>query len=248
MEALLDYYRPLAQAGYSVDFAHPEQDLSKYKLVIAPSLYLISDLGLEQIRVAVENGTNLVFGKFSGAVDAEEGVRIGGHLVGLRDVFGCYTEEWHPLLPEQTVEIDYASRSGVVSGWTEHIRLLPGSQVEATFQSGDLAGLPAIVSNRLSKSKAWYLGCTPDRELLSSLLKTICSESGVTPILANLPQGVEVTQRENANGDFLFLLNHSNIDQVIVVGQKATDVLSDEVLNDHVTLGAGAVRVLRLEK
>jgi beta-galactosidase len=248
MEALLDYYRPLAQAGYSVDFAHPEQDLSKYKLVIAPSLYLISDLGLERIREAAEQGTNLVFGKFSGAVDAEEGVRIGGHLIGLRDVFGCYTEEWHPLLPEQTVEIDYGSSRGVVTGWTEHIRLLPGSHVEATFQSGDLEGLPAIVSNSLAKAKSWYLGCTPNREMMSSLLETICKEADVAPLLVNVPDGVEVTKRANASGEYLFLLNHTNVDQQIEVGQASTDILSDELFSGSVNLNAGEVRVLRLPK
>lgn len=246
IEALLDYYRPLSQSGYSIDFAHPEQDLSNYKLVIAPSLYLISDTGIDRIRAAAKSGTNLVFGKFSGAVDAEEGVRIGGHLMGLRDIFGCYTEEWHPLLPDQSEELLIGSLRGSVFGWTEHIRLLPGANVEGTFQSGDLEGLPAIVSNNLEKSKAWYFGCTPDRKMMASLLESICIQSGVAPILISLPGDVEVTKRSNENGAFLFLLNHSISEKVVEVGQASVDLISDQQFAGSVKIGPGEVRVLKL--
>ena len=246
MEALLDYYRPLAQAGYSIDFAHPEQDLTRYKLVIAPSLYLISDLGIERIRAAAAGGTNIVFGKFSGAVDAEEGVRIGGHLMGLRDVFGCYTEEWHPLVPGQTEEVLIGSSRGEVSGWTEHIRLLPGAAIEATFSTGDLTGLPAIVSKTSAKSKSWYLGCTPNRDMMASLLEAICIQSGAAPILYSLPQGVEVTKRSNENGSFLFLLNHTDVEHSIEIGQASVDLIISEEFSGAVRVGAGEVRVLHL--
>jgi beta-galactosidase len=246
-EALLDYYRPLSAAGYSIDFAHPEQDLSKYKLVIAPSLYLISDLGIEQIKTAANLGTSFVFGKFSGAVDAEEGVRIGGHLVGLRDVFGCYTEEWHPLLPGESVDLKIGATRGEVTGWTEHIRLLPGASVEATFESGDLSGLPAIVSNQLPKAKTWYLGCTPDRVMLAEFLERTAIESGVAPVVLNLPKGMEATKRVNESGSYLFLINHSNDDKLVEIGQQSYDLISQESLEHAVLVGAGLVRVLKVD-
>jgi beta-galactosidase len=244
--ALLDYYRPLSQAGYSIDFAHPEQDLSKYKLVIAPSLYLISDLGIERIRSAAAAGTSFVLGSFSGAVDAEDGVRVGGHLMGLRDVFGCYTEEWHPLLPGESVGIKIGTARGEVSGWSEHIRVLPGASVEATFETGDLAGLPAIVSNQLPKAKSWYLGCTPDRTMLSEFLERTAIEAGVAPVVLNLPKGMEVTKRVNEAGSFLFLINHSNEDKLVEIGQSSRDLITEDSFEHAVPVGAGLVRVLRL--
>ena len=245
-DALLDYYRPLFQAGYSIDIAHPEQDLTGYKLVIAPSLYLISDAGIARIQEAAAAGTNIVFGQFSGAVDAEDGVRVGGHLMGLRDIFGCYTEEWHPLIAGDTEEIQVGFARGQVSGWTEHIRVLPETTVVATFQSGDLTGLPAIVSNSLPASKAWYFGCTPDRKLMADLLDKICVESGVAPILVSLPVGVEVTKRINENGVFVFLLNHTNQTQRIEIGQQSTNLLDGDIYAGAVDLEAGLVKILKL--
>lgn len=244
--ALLDYYRPLSQAGYSIDFAHPEQDLSKYKLVIAPSLYLISDLGIERIRSAAAAGTSFVLGSFSGAVDAEDGVRVGGHLMGLREVFGCYSEEWHPLLPGESVGIKIGTARGEVSGWSEHIRVLPGASVEATFETGDLAGLPAIVSNQLPKAKSWYLGCTPDRTMLSEFLERTAIEAGVAPVVLNLPKGMEVTKRVNDAGSYLFLINHSNEDKLVEIGQSSRDLITEDSFEHAVPVSAGLVRVLRL--
>ena len=34
----------------TVDFAHPESDLSAYRLVLVPALYLVSDAGAENVR------------------------------------------------------------------------------------------------------------------------------------------------------------------------------------------------------
>jgi beta-galactosidase len=173
-------------------------------------------------------------------------VRVGGHLMGLRDIFGCYTEEWHPLIAGDTEEIQVGSARGQVSGWTEHIRVLPETTVVATFQSGDLAGLPAIVSNSLATSKAWYFGCTPDRTLMAELLDQICVESGVAPILVSLPVGVEVTKRINENGVFVFLLNHTNQTQRIEIGQQSTNLLDGNVYAGAVDLEAGLVKILKL--
>jgi beta-galactosidase len=83
--------------------------------------------------------------------------------------------------------------------------------------------------------------------MITSLLETICNQSGVSPILLNVPSGVEVTKRENENGEFLFLLNHTNVDQNVDVKQASADVLSDELFTGLVNLNAGEVRVLRLQ-
>ena len=53
---IYSYYKPLFERNITVDFVHPEADLSRYKLVIAPNLYLVSDSAAENINRYVENG------------------------------------------------------------------------------------------------------------------------------------------------------------------------------------------------
>lgn len=247
-EALLAYYKPLFEMGYSVDFAHPEQNLTGYQLVIAPTVYLLSDQAIENIKSAAKHGTNFAFGQFSGAVDAEDGVRPGGHLIGLREIFGCYSEEWHPLLPGETREISLGKLGGKISGWSEHLRLLPGAETVATYSSGELAGLPAIVSNATENSTHWYLSCTPNHEVLKTFLADIASQSGVKPIIESVPEGIEVTKRISDSGTFLFILNHSAKKQTVQLNTKTADLISGETISDSIEVEAGQVRVLQYLK
>ena len=45
-----------SQAGVTADFAHPESDLSGYRLVLVPALYLVSDAGADNVRRFVADG------------------------------------------------------------------------------------------------------------------------------------------------------------------------------------------------
>jgi beta-galactosidase len=82
--------------------------------------------------------------------------------------------------------------------------------------------------------------------MMASLLEAICIQSGAAPILYSVPQGVEVTKRSNENGSFLFLLNHTGVEQSIEIGQASVDLISSEAFTGAVAVGAGEVRVLHL--
>ena len=76
---LYSYYKPLFDRNITVDFAHPESDLSRYKLVIAPNLYLVNDSAARNIHRYVEDGGTLLMSFFSGIVDENEHIRLGGY-------------------------------------------------------------------------------------------------------------------------------------------------------------------------
>lgn len=90
-------HRALWDAGITTDFAHPEADLSRYRLVLAPSLYLVSDAGAASLRRYVEGGGTLLVQYFSGVVDERHQVRTGGYPGALREVLGIRGEEHRPL-------------------------------------------------------------------------------------------------------------------------------------------------------
>ena len=81
---------------------------------------------------------------------------------------------------------------------------------------------------------------------MASLLEAICIQSGAAPILYSVPKGVEVTKRSNENGSFLFLLNHTDVEHSIEIGQASADLISSEEFSGAVPVGAGEVRVLHL--
>jgi beta-galactosidase len=71
-------HRSLTDAGVGVDFAHPEADLTDYDLVLVPTLYTVTDAAVERLREAVEAGATALVTYFSGIVDENDHVHLGG--------------------------------------------------------------------------------------------------------------------------------------------------------------------------
>ena len=90
----------------TADFAHPESDLSAYRLVLVPALYLVSDAGADNVRRYVERGGTALITFFSGIVDPADRVRLGGYPAPWRDLLGLRVEELAPLPDGRTVRLD----------------------------------------------------------------------------------------------------------------------------------------------
>src|SRR5215203_4928323 len=72
LEGVYSFYKPLFEANVPVDFAHPGSDLSSYRFVIAPNLYLVNDEAVENVRRFVADGGTLLMSFFSGIVDERD--------------------------------------------------------------------------------------------------------------------------------------------------------------------------------
>ena len=106
VELLRAFYRPLFEAGVTVDFAHPESDLSGYRLVLVPALYLVSDAGAENVRRFAADGGTVLVSFFSGIVDPHERIRLGGYPAPWRELLGLRVEEFAPLPEGAAVRLD----------------------------------------------------------------------------------------------------------------------------------------------
>ncbi len=199
-------YEALWRAGVTVDFVHPEADLSMYRLLLAPSLYLLSDRGASALSAFVAGGGSLVASYFSGIVNTDDHVRLGGYPGALRDVLGVRVEEFYPLLPEQRLEL---SNGATGSRWSELLSLA-GATALATVTAGPLAGVPAVTRHSYGSGTATYVATDLDPVALRALLLEEVSLAGLAPV-ADAPPGVEVVRR----GDRLFVLNHTAEDAVV---------------------------------
>ncbi|ASO21976.1 beta-galactosidase [Actinoalloteichus hoggarensis] len=104
-EAETAHYTPLFEAGVTCDVVHPDRDLSGYRLVVVPNLYLLSDAAAERLRDYVRGGGHLVVSFFSGVVDENDHVHQGGMSRALRETLGLWVEEYWPLPAAGTVAV-----------------------------------------------------------------------------------------------------------------------------------------------
>jgi beta-galactosidase len=193
----------------AVDFVHPAEELTGYRLVIAPALYLLSETAAANLARFVEGGGHLLATYLSGIVDENEHVIVGGYPARLRALLGLWVEEWLVLGQGETDTIRYGKRGQpvVCTHWRDAIHT-EGAEVLATFSKGIMAGRPAITRHRFGRGVAYYLGTKPGKAALADLLGKIGRAAGVSAVL-QAPPGVEATLREHADARFLFVLNHN---------------------------------------
>ncbi|GHJ45158.1 beta-galactosidase [Catellatospora sp. TT07R-123] len=232
-ERLDAYYAALWREHATVDFVHPGADLSAYRLVVAPSAYLLGEGAAKNLRGYVESGGHLLVSYFSGIVDEHDTVHPGAYPGALREVLGLSIEEFHPLREGEAVELSDGSRGAV---WSERVR--PAGAVPVVeFAAGPDAGHPAVTRHDLGRGAAWYVATAVDR--LRPLLVDALDAAGVHRP-RHLPDDLEYVRR----GDVVFLINHGEQD-LAVLDVGGVDLLDGSMWTGGVTVPAGSVRAVR---
>lgn len=238
---VLDHYQPLWSANIPIDFVRPRDDLSGYKLVVIPNLYLADDAGTANIADYVHAGGSVLISYFSGIVDEHDRVRPGGHPGPFRDLLGIRIDGLGPLPPSLTRGLNYAGDDGCASDWQDDIEL-DGAEQMAAYTDGELKGRPAATRHRYGAGTATYLGTSPDEHTMRRLVLDCAIEAGVTPVLTS-PEGVEATRRRADDGtSHLFLINHT-ADEVTVDLNLSAAISQPVNLLDPDASGTGSVRL-----
>jgi beta-galactosidase len=242
---LMTYYAPLFKSNITVDFAHPESDLSRYTLVIAPNLYLVNDAAATNINRYVESGGTLVMSFFSGIVDENEHIRLGGYPASFREMLGIVVEEYVPY--SETQSNMFCTDDGKQFGcsfWSDVIHLNT-AQATATYEQEYYAGSPAITRNRFGNGMAFYVGTVPEHNGMEWLIEQICKTAGINGVIANLPAGVELVHRTDGARTWLFALNYSSEEVKIPLDRPGYEVLSKTKLDQSLDLGPADVAIVQ---
>ncbi|KOX16065.1 beta-galactosidase [Saccharothrix sp. NRRL B-16348] len=237
---VLAHYRALWRAGVTVDFVPPGADLSGYRLVVLPALYLVDDAS--PYERYVEAGGRLLVTFLSGISDSRGHVHLGGYPGAFRDLLGVRTEEFHPLREAEQVSLDDGSTAAV---WTEHLHATT-AQVLASYVDGPLPGVPAVTRNDGGTGVAWYVACGLTGDGLDRLTATVLADAGVT---GTGSATVEVVRRRGevagSAASWLVAINHGESDaELPAVG---VELLSGERVAGRLVVPPGHVVVVREE-
>jgi beta-galactosidase len=242
---LLAYYRPFFAANVPVDFVHPEGDLGRYRLVVAPNLHLVTGSTLGALAAYVKAGGVFVCGFFSGLVDEHDRIRDHTGPDELHGLLGVTVDEFWPLPPGEELGVAFADGvDASARGWSEWIELDGGDPV-ARYSSGTLAGGPAVVRHRVGAGTAFYNSAGLDASGLTTLLRIAWNDAGVQPVAA-APDGVELCRRESAESSYLFLLNHNEHAVDVDIGAAgAFELLTGTQVASPIHLDGRGVAILR---
>lgn len=233
-------YRALWEAGITVDVVKPGADLSDYRMVVVPSLYLVRDAEAKAVTDFVAGGGTAVITFFSGIVDEDDRVRLGGYPGAFMHLLGLRVDEFFPLDAGERVTLSDGATGTI---WSEHI--VPGTaEALATYEDGPAPGSPAVTRNAFGRGAAWYVGTVLDRPDLSRLLVGAAHEAGVA-IPVDHAQGVESVRRRGPDADYRFYINHT--DAARKIDTAGLELLTGTAV-DGLELPPGAVRVVKTRR
>jgi beta-galactosidase len=227
------------RAGIPTDFRQSTDDLSGYRLVVAPMQYLVTDDGAANLDGYVRSGRHLVLTYFSGIVDENDHIRLGSYPGTFSGLLGIHMEEFFPLRAGDAVEL---SRFGDGSFWSE-LGKATTAEVLAVVEEGPVAGSPAVTRNAAGDGRAYYVATSLTPEGMAELLAVLCEDAGVEPLLRNLPEDVEVARRSKDGTDWTFFINHSP--EGVQLPVSGFELISGQDLGGALELAAGSIAVVR---
>ncbi len=244
-QTCIAHYAPFWNRGLNVDVICEDDDFSKYKLVVAPMLYMVRSGVPERLAEYVENGGTVVFTYISGVVDENDLCYLGGLPGGkLKDVFGIWSEEIDVLYPDDRNAVTYDGKDYTVVDYCDLIHA-QGAEVLATYNEDFYAERPALTVNKYGKGKAYYVAFRDCGDFIDKLYGDITDELGIKGEVKNLPEGVTAHTRENDEYVYTFIENYTTSEQKVSLDNVYTDVLTGDEVSGDVTLSVYQTMILR---
>jgi beta-galactosidase len=238
---LFAYYHAFARAGVPTDVVPTHADLGRYRLVVAPCLFLVDETLAARLTEYVKSGGTLLLGARSG-FKTRTNLVTDQPLPGLlRELAGVTVETFHSLPPGITYPLaDLQSRTFEATIWAEGLAA-QSAQPLMSYTGGPLEGQAAVTVNAVGHGRVVYAGLWPNEPVVDSLITWILPRASVLP-LALVPEGVLVCRREG----FVFLLNFTDVAataRLYVAG--ASDIFTGQAVEREVTILPRDVRVMR---
>ncbi len=167
------------------------EDLSRYRLIVLPGMYLLDKASTEAVRKFVADGGTVVMTAQSAKVNDNNQWHATPLPGQLTDVFGLRTNEFYDWAT--TLKLgDEEIKSSI-----DHYEVLEPSTAEVMARFTNLDGKPpAITVNKFGKGRAVYVATPAQPQIMRPLLRQLMAELGiargpVTPdgVFARVVQG-----------------------------------------------------------
>jgi beta-galactosidase len=240
-------YNALHDRNIQVDFARPTEDLSKYKIVIAPSLHLLAAGEADRLKLYVQNGGTLVSTFNTGLVNEHSIAPDTGYPNDMTDLFGLEVLEFDTLPPGDENHLTFkgafpTSHMHPAKLWCDIIEP-KGCQILAVFAKDFYANRPAMTLNNFGLGKAIYIGTMSHQHFYHDLVTWLRQTCSLHPLL-KVPENVEVSMRQKEGTRVYFLLNHQNSPVRIQFYKPMHDFLTGNTFSGNYDLPPHGVLVL----
>lgn len=222
------YHDAFTCLGVGVDIIGKLENLSQYKVIVAPTLFVTDDAMVKTLKEYVRNGGHLILTNRSGVKDIHNNCIMSPLPTVFADLVGAHVVEYDPvgrkrqkihiahspwLLREKKIvaECDkdtvYAREEMYCHLWCDILET-DGAEVLARYGENFYQGKPAITMNHYGRGEAYYVGTVMCRRGMVSFVGEVLRKAGLSHV-EQLPLGMEHTLREKNGVKWHFLFNNT---------------------------------------
>lgn len=223
--------------GINVDIIDSTFDLSGYKLVIAPMLYLFRDGIQEKLRRFVRDGGTLVTTCFTGVVNDTD-LSFLGEATGdkLSDVLGLWVEEVDSLYDCESNRTTWNGKSYSLKELCE-ICHPTTCETLAVYETDFYAGKPVLTKNQFGKGVAYHVSASADTDFFHALYAKLAAACDLTyAIRTAVPDGISLTWRQSDTEKLIFVQNFGDSAAAVQLDQPYENVLTGETVSGSLNI------------
>lgn len=246
-------HRALYHANVGTDFVFPSsRNLSQYKLLIVPALYISSRQLLEKISAYVQQGGNVLMTFKSGFANEDSMVRPGIAPGPLRAAAGFTYQEYSNLRHPIALRGDpfhVGAQGNQVRTWAEFLQPTTAKAL-AYYDDPFFSRWPAITRNRYGKGTLTYEGTVLSQKLQNAVMLNELELAGLTGPDQKLPPNLHIHSGMNSSGRRIhYYLNYSSSPQTFTYAYGAGhDLLTGKSLADGQGVSVGPWGVIIAEE
>jgi beta-galactosidase len=228
-------YRHCYRKGIACGFIHPEDDLSPLKALYVPHWLIWKPEWTARLEAFAQHGGTVILSARTATRDGNNHViRETAPGFGLSALAGVTVEEFGRLAPAGGDELfplgerrigasrrprlatessrrrytfTYENHEMTAGHLYELLRPAAGTEVIGAWSNRFASGAAAITARQVGEGTVIYLGAYLTDDLVTHFVPSILSRADVRPLLPDLPEGVEVTIRQAADRQLMFILN-----------------------------------------
>lgn len=241
------HYRPFWEAAISVDVIGLNQDLSEYKVVVAPLLYLMPKQFADRVRTFVAAGGTFITGVWSGIVNETDLAYRTGRPGPLRDVLGIWVEETDALYEGEKRWVRETEGEGGYEA-TRLLDLIHLEGAEALYEYGEdfYEGVPAVTRHPYGEGEAYYLGFHSADEFYLDIYQRIIEGLDLRRNWSKpLPLGVTAQRRETKDDTYIFFLNFREESIELEIDGDYIDMMKNRPTTSQLTIPSYTYAILK---
>ncbi|GAB6930447.1 beta-galactosidase [Paenibacillus sp. JCM 10914] len=249
-EEVLHHYEPFWKLGIPTDVVSMDRPLDRYKLVIAPMLYMLKKDTVERLEAFVRSGGTLVLTYWSGIVDENDLCFLGGFPGPLRKLAGVWAEELDSLYVEDhnSIVMNGGQGDGLTETYSVSLMcdLIHAETAEVLAEYGEdfYEGYPALTVNRFGDGEVYYLAARTEQAFMDDFYGELATRCGIEcAVRAEWSEGVTAQVRTDGTMDYIFLQNYTDREQLITLKEPVCD-LEGAPAGESLLLPAYGFRIL----